>query len=77
MPIQAQPSEALLESPASVSGHDCLQGIDHFHVARRAYIEQPRGTFKLGIEFVDRPTHGDNYIQGFGQIGHDYHQQTF
>ncbi len=36
------------------------------------FIKKTQGTFKLGIQFVDWGKIGDNYVHGFGTIGHDY-----
>lgn len=36
------------------------------------FIKQTKGTFKLGIQFIDWGRLGDTYVHGFGSIGHDY-----
>ena len=36
------------------------------------FVRQVRGTFKLGIQFVDWGRVGDRYFHTFGPIGHDY-----
>src|SRR6187549_3877384 len=36
------------------------------------FVRAVRGTFKLGIQFVDWRRIGEQYIHGFGTIGHDY-----
>ncbi|HJU25633.1 MAG TPA: tryptophan halogenase family protein, partial [Rhodanobacteraceae bacterium] len=36
------------------------------------FVRETRGTFKLGIQFVDWARVGDVYVHGFGQIGHEY-----
>jgi tryptophan 7-halogenase len=44
-----------------------ILGIDELE-----FIREVRGTFKLGIQFIDWGRLGDRYIHGFGTIGHDY-----
>jgi tryptophan halogenase len=41
------------------------------------FVRAVRGTFKLGIQFVDWGRAGDSYIHGFGTIGHDYRGLPF
>ena len=41
------------------------------------FVRAVRGTFKLGIQFVDWARPGDRYIHGFGTIGHDYRGLPF
>jgi tryptophan halogenase len=41
------------------------------------FVRAVRGTFKLGIQFVDWGRLGDRYIHGFGTIGHDYRGLPF
>ena len=36
------------------------------------FVRAVRGTFKLGIQFVDWGSIGSRYIHGFGSIGHEY-----
>jgi tryptophan halogenase len=41
------------------------------------FVRAVRGTFKLGIQFVDWGRIGDRYMHGFGTIGHDYRGLPF
>ncbi|HEU4779785.1 MAG TPA: tryptophan halogenase family protein [Steroidobacteraceae bacterium] len=41
------------------------------------FVRAVRGTFKLGIQFVDWGRIGDRYVHGFGTIGHDYRGLPF
>jgi tryptophan 7-halogenase len=41
------------------------------------FVRAVRGTFKLGIQFVDWGRVGDRYVHGFGTIGHDYRGLPF
>src|SRR5215471_442016 len=36
------------------------------------FVKKTQGTFKLGIQFRDWGRIGDEYVHGFGTIGHDY-----
>ena len=41
------------------------------------FVRAVRGTFKLGIQFVDWGSIGSRYIHGFGTLGHDYRGLPF
>jgi len=41
------------------------------------FVRAVRGTFKLGIQFVDWGSEGTSYIHGFGTIGHEYRGLPF
>ncbi len=41
------------------------------------FVRETRGTFKLGIQFVDWGRLGDKYVHGFGTIGHEFRSQPF
>jgi tryptophan 7-halogenase len=41
------------------------------------FVRAVRGTFKLGIQFVDWGRIGDRYVHGFGTIGHDFRALPF
>ena len=41
------------------------------------FVRAVRGTFKLGIQFVDWGRIGDRYVHGFGTIGHEYRSLPF
>jgi tryptophan 7-halogenase len=41
------------------------------------FVRAVRGTFKLGIQFVDWARPGSRYVHGFGTIGHDYRGLPF
>ena len=41
------------------------------------FVRAVRGTFKLGIQFVDWARIGDSYVHGFGTIGHEYRSLPF
>jgi tryptophan halogenase len=41
------------------------------------FVRAVRGTFKLGIQFVDWGSTGSSYVHGFGTIGHEYRGLPF
>ncbi len=45
---------------------------DSLRIDEVEFVRAVRGTFKLGIQFVDWGKLGDRYVHGFGTIGHDY-----
>lgn len=47
------------------------------HIDEIEFMRAVRGTFKLGIQFVDWGRPGDRYVHGFGTIGHDYRALPF
>ncbi len=50
---------------------------DSLRIDEVEFVRAVRGTFKLGIQFVDWGKIGDRYVHGFGTIGHDYRALPF
>jgi tryptophan halogenase len=50
---------------------------DTLRIDEGEFVRAVRGTFKLGIQFLDWGTVGDRYIHGFGTIGHDFRGLPF
>jgi tryptophan halogenase len=50
---------------------------DSLRIDEVEFVRAVRGTFKLGIQFVDWARIGDRYVHGFGSIGHDYRSLPF
>src|SRR5437762_3554655 len=50
---------------------------DTLRIDEAEFVRAVRGTFKLGIQFVDWGRIGDRYIHGFGSIGHEYRGLPF
>ena len=50
---------------------------DSLRIDEVEFVRAVRGTFKLGIQFVDWARIGDRYVHGFGTIGHDYRGLPF
>jgi tryptophan halogenase len=50
---------------------------DSLKIPEADFVREVRGTFKLGIEFVDWARSGDRYIHGFGDIGHTFRGLPF
>jgi tryptophan halogenase len=50
---------------------------DSLRIDEVEFVRAVRGTFKLGIQFVDWGSIGERYIHGFGSIGHDYRGLSF
>ena len=50
---------------------------DSLRIDEVEFVRAVRGTFKLGIQFVDWAKPGDRYVHGFGTIGHDYRALPF
>jgi tryptophan 7-halogenase len=46
-------------------------------IEENEFLRETRGTFKLGIEFVNWGRIGDRYIHPFGKYGHDLHGIDF
>ena len=42
-------------------------------IEENEFLRETRGTFKLGIEFVNWGRRGDRYFHPFGEYGHDFH----
>ena len=45
---------------------------DSLQIDEVEFVRAVRGTFKLGIQFVDWGRVAISYVHGFGTIGHDY-----
>jgi tryptophan halogenase len=50
---------------------------DTLRINEAEFVRAVRGTFKLGIQFVDWGRIGDHYIHGFGTIGHEFRGLPF
>jgi tryptophan 7-halogenase len=50
---------------------------DTLRIDEVEFVRAVRGTFKLGIQFVDWGSLGSSYIHGFGSIGHEYRGLPF
>ena len=50
---------------------------DTLRIDEVEFVRAVRGTFKLGIQFVDWGRIGDRYVHGFGSIGHEYRGLPF
>ncbi len=50
---------------------------DTLRIDEGEFVRAVRGTFKLGIQFVDWGSLGSRYIHGFGTIGHEYRGLPF
>ena len=50
---------------------------DSLRIDEIEFVRAVRGTFKLGIQFVDWARVGDRYVHGFGTIGHDFRGLPF
>jgi tryptophan halogenase len=50
---------------------------DALQIDEVEFVRAVRGTFKLGIQFVDWARVGSSYVHGFGTIGHDYRAVPF
>jgi tryptophan halogenase len=50
---------------------------DTLRIDEGEFVRAVRGTFKLGIQFVDWGRIGDRYVHGFGTIGHEYRGLPF
>jgi tryptophan 7-halogenase len=50
---------------------------DSLRIDEVEFVRAVRGTFKLGIQFVDWGRIGDRYVHGFGTIGHDFRALPF
>jgi tryptophan halogenase len=50
---------------------------DTLRIDEIEFVRAVRGTFKLGIQFVDWGSVGTSYIHGFGTIGHEYRGLPF
>ena len=46
-------------------------------IPENEFLKATRGTFKLGIEFVDWGRRGDRYFHPFGEYGRDFHGIAF
>jgi len=50
---------------------------DTLQIDEVEFVRAVRGTFKLGIQFVDWGSLGSRYVHGFGSIGHDFRGLPF